>query len=204
MIRSFIWGNNVGLALGGVPTGQYQVYLYVWEDNFPEVFSISVEGKVVQTNINSGTAGRWSKLGPFTANISDGTINVGATGGAANLSGLEVWSASGQGAGARMATSESDLVLKEEQDSSHVGLTAFPNPFSQKMNISFTTERSAVTQLVMLDAKGTRLKTLYQKHSEAGNTEHLEIDADNMPNGVYILQLLNGSYVRHIRVVLLR
>jgi hypothetical protein len=177
----------------------------VLEDNFPETFSISVEGKVVQSNFNSGATGRWSKLGPFTANITDGTINVGATGGAANLSGLEVWSAPAQGvAGARLAMAESDSVLEEEQGSSHVELSAFPNPFSETVNILFTTEESAATQLTMFDSRGTRIRTLYHAQSEAGKTEHLEIESDNMPNGVYMLQLVNGSYVRHMRVVLLK
>jgi hypothetical protein len=204
MLRSSIWGGNVGLAISGVPKGLYQVYLYVWEDNFPEVFSILVEGKVVQPNYSSGITGKWNKLGPFTANVSDGTINVSAKGGAANLSGLEVWSAPAQGSGARMAMTESEVVLTEEQSSSHVELTAFPNPFSQTMNISFTSEESAATQLVMFDSRGNNIRTLYQAHLEAGKTEHLQIESDKLSNGVYMLQLVNGSYVRYIRVVLLR
>lgn len=204
MIRSSIWGGNVGLALSGVPKGSYQVYLYVWEDNYTEVFSIWLEGKVVQANYNSGTTGKWNKLGPFTTNVSDGTINVVAKGGAANLSGLEIWSAPAQGSGARMATNEPEVVFEEEQDSSHVAFTAFPNPFSQSMNISFTTEQSAPTKLVMFDSKGTSIRTLYQEDLEAGKTEHLKIESEGMTNGVYILQLVNGTFIRRLRVVLLR
>lgn len=204
MIRSSIWGGNVGIAISGVPSGSYQIFLYVWEDNFPEVFSISLEGNVVQSNFNSGSAGSWKKLGPFNANITDGTINVGARGGAANFSGIEIWSAPAQGASARLATAESDTFLIEEQDSTRIEFTAFPNPFSQAMNVSFTTEQAAATRLVMFDNKGNRLRTLYQANTEAGRTEHLQIESDNMPNGVYMLQLVNGTFVRHLKVVLLR
>jgi lysophospholipase L1-like esterase len=96
MIRSSVWnpaGSNVTLT--NVPSGQYQVYLYVWEDNFSVTYSISVEGQVVQSNYSSGSGGHWDKLGPWTADVSDGTLQVTCSAGDANLSGIEVWRGSG-------------------------------------------------------------------------------------------------------------
>ena len=80
------------LAVSAVPAGTYRVWLYVWEDNGADVYTLSLEGSVVQSNYNSGPAGTWRKLGPFQTNITDGTINISTAGGAANLSGLEIWS----------------------------------------------------------------------------------------------------------------
>ena len=57
MIRSYVWGNTVTLNMTAVPSGNYQVWVYVWEDNFAETYSISLEGSVVQSNFNSGAAG---------------------------------------------------------------------------------------------------------------------------------------------------
>ena len=91
MIRSYVYGNTVTLNMTAVPSGNYQVWLYVWEDNFPETYSISLEGSVVQSNFNSGPAGTWRKLGPYPVNITDGAINVSSSGGHANFSGIEVW-----------------------------------------------------------------------------------------------------------------
>ena len=91
MIRSSMYGNNPSLAISGIASGTYSVYLYVWEDNNAETFSINLEGQTVQSNYNSGAAGHWDRLGPFTANITDGTINVATSGGMANLSGIEIW-----------------------------------------------------------------------------------------------------------------
>src|SRR4030095_3220953 len=54
MIRSYVWGNTVTLNMTAVPSGNYQVWLYVWEDNFAETYSISLEGSVVLSNYNSG------------------------------------------------------------------------------------------------------------------------------------------------------
>ncbi|MFC6222994.1 Ig-like domain-containing protein [Hymenobacter artigasi] len=91
MIRASMYGSDTGLALGGVSSGTYSVFLYVWEDNNAENFSISLEGKTVLSNYNSGSAGHWDRLGPFTANVTDGTVNIGTTGGMANISGIELW-----------------------------------------------------------------------------------------------------------------
>ena len=91
MIRSSMYGSNTDLALSGVSSGTYSVYLYVWEDNNAETFNISLEGKTVLSGYNSGAAGHWDRLGPFTAAVTDGTVNIATTGGTANISGIELW-----------------------------------------------------------------------------------------------------------------
>ena len=75
-----------------VPAGAYQVYLYVWEDNDNQVFDILLNGREVKKGHNSGTAGRWEKLGPWPVAVTDnGVIEIRTAGGDANLSGLEIW-----------------------------------------------------------------------------------------------------------------
>ena len=91
MIRSSIWGKTVNVNVTSVPNGSYDVYAYVWEDNFTQTFSVSLEGSVVVPAHNSGSAGTWNKLGPFRVNITDGAINASATGGDVCFSGIEIW-----------------------------------------------------------------------------------------------------------------
>ncbi len=90
MIRSFISSRNLRLALTAIPEGRYEVYLYVWETNSNQTYSVTVQGRVVNSNYNSGETGRWQKLGPYPAAVSDGSISVALTGGNAKLSGIEV------------------------------------------------------------------------------------------------------------------
>ena len=97
-----------------VPRGNYQVWLYVWEDNFAQTYSISLEGSVVHSNFNSGTAGAWTKLGPYPVNITDGAINVSSSGGHANFSGIEVWTGH-HGAAARTSAIARTARLKKKQ-----------------------------------------------------------------------------------------
>jgi hypothetical protein len=99
MIRSSIWSTAAAVRLQSVPSGSYTVYLYTWEDNDAETFSISLEGSLVQANYNSGTAGTWRRLGPWTVTVTDGTLDLTTSGGAANLSGIEVHRAGSTGSG---------------------------------------------------------------------------------------------------------
>lgn len=92
MLRSSIFdpkGSNV--VVKGLPAGIVQVYLYIWEDNDPATFDISLQGAVVETGVVSGKAGEWKKLGPWVASVKDGSLKIQCSAGDANLSGLEIW-----------------------------------------------------------------------------------------------------------------
>jgi hypothetical protein len=91
MIHAFRWNRDASLRLTDVPDGIYAVYLYVWEETGPTTFSVSLEGKEVIGGYNSGAAGDWRRLGPWTVRVTDGSIDLAARGGDANLSGIEVW-----------------------------------------------------------------------------------------------------------------
>ncbi|MDB5268491.1 MAG: Delta-60 repeat protein/Por secretion system C-terminal sorting [Hymenobacter sp.] len=93
MIRASVYGPSLKLTLSAVPAGTYQAYLYVWEDNNPEVYSLSLNGQVVRANYNSGPAGTWAKLGPYPVTLGPaGTIRFTTAGsGWPNFSGVELW-----------------------------------------------------------------------------------------------------------------
>jgi len=91
MIHAFRWSSHARMALLDVPLGTYAVYAYVWEDNNPETFNISLNGRVVEENYDSGAEGEWHRLGPWILTVPDGAIQIESDGGAANFSGIEVW-----------------------------------------------------------------------------------------------------------------
>jgi len=91
MIHAFRWSTHANVTLTAVPNGTYAVYVYVWEDNNPERLTFSVNGRVVLRGHISGTAGEWHRLGPWIIRVTDGVIRVTGEGGAANISGIEVW-----------------------------------------------------------------------------------------------------------------
>ncbi len=94
MIQCYVqrWAHN--MVMSNAPNGTYQVYLYVWldwADPNPQPFNVQIEGQTVATNILVTGAGEWRRVGPYTATIADGSINVTTSDGLPNLSGLEVW-----------------------------------------------------------------------------------------------------------------
>lgn len=100
MIRSSRWGSKVSAELTGVPAGTYQVFAYVWEDNHSEQFDLLLNDAVVVEKFHSGNAGAWRRLGPWISTLTHTTnsLRIAARGpghGAANLSGIEVWSGTG-------------------------------------------------------------------------------------------------------------
>jgi hypothetical protein len=202
MIRSSIYGGSVTLSISAVPAGTYDVWLYVWEDNAAQVYSISVEGTLAQANINSGNAGVWRKLGPYTRTVNDGTINIAANGGHANLSGVEIWSVNQQ-AGARIAEDFEPMILEEESGTESMTIAAYPNPSSGKVNISFTVSEPSPTQLALYDLRGIRILLLYEGNLQPGKNEEIEVEPE-VPDGVYVLQLVNGRHIKHLKLGMAR
>lgn len=91
MLRSSRWG-DVEIVLTDIPNGRYSVFVYVWEDNNAERYSITLNGRSVLRNYISGPAGVWDKHGPWPVEVRDSQIHITSRGGAANVSGIEVWS----------------------------------------------------------------------------------------------------------------
>ncbi|MFC1635440.1 DUF1593 domain-containing protein [Planctomycetota bacterium] len=91
MIHSFRWDGRASMTMTDVPKGTFAVYAYVWEDNNPEQFSISMQGQVMARNHYSGIEGEWHRLGPWIATVTNGSIKITSADGAANFSGIEVW-----------------------------------------------------------------------------------------------------------------
>lgn len=94
MIRCSIWGKGTPgarVTVSAVPNGAYLVYLYVWEDNHNQSFTITLNGETRQSAINSGAAGAWQKLGPWPVTVTSGQIKLESSGGDANFSGIEIW-----------------------------------------------------------------------------------------------------------------
>lgn len=98
MLTSFRYDRNLQVRFADLPVGTYAVFAYIFEDNNSEALTFAVEGRVVERNYASGDAGHWQRLGPWIAEVSDGTLDLTSRGGAANLSGIELWKLTETGA----------------------------------------------------------------------------------------------------------
>lgn len=92
MIRSSMFdASGTRVRVSSLPTGFYDVFLYVWEDNESQVIDLFVQGNPVLRGYSTGPAGTWARLGPWRAEVRDGSIEISCTGGHGNFSGLELW-----------------------------------------------------------------------------------------------------------------
>jgi hypothetical protein len=96
MLRTWRQHWALSVALSQAPSDTYQVYVYVvqdWNDPNPPTVTFRLEGQTVGTYVAGGT-GEWRRLGPYTATVADGTINLTASG-IVNVAGVEVWRGAG-------------------------------------------------------------------------------------------------------------
>jgi hypothetical protein len=80
-------------------------------------------------------------------------------------------------------------------------LTADPNPFADRLRISFTALGAAPTRLVMYDVRGVPIRALFEGTLQEGETKLLEVGTMGLTGGVYFLRLVSGSLVIHLKLV---
>ncbi len=90
MIRSSVWSRNLTINIANVPNGQYNAYVYNWEDNNSATFTLTVEN-AAGIPVTSGSAGSWRRVGPIGITLTDGSVTVRTSGGDANISGIELY-----------------------------------------------------------------------------------------------------------------
>ena len=95
MLRTFRDNADLQCSLTSVPNGNYDVYVWVFEDNQSLNATLSINGNVVLASYNTGSAGHWDRLGPYLTTVSNGTIQVeyrcNTQDDTGFLSGVEVW-----------------------------------------------------------------------------------------------------------------
>jgi hypothetical protein len=151
----------------------------------------------------SGPPGTWRKLGPYAVTITDGAINVSSSGGHANFSGIEIWS-DPQPAGLRQTgsarfatvTAETETISNNSQP-----LEAFPNPFSTQINVRFKATITGHARVELFDVRGRRVHGVFEGNMIAGEQHEKELDSSSLPDGVYILQFVNGKYTSRLMLI---
>ncbi|TGE14045.1 Ig-like domain-containing protein [Hymenobacter elongatus] len=190
MIRSSVYAPALSFKMTSVPNGSYEVFVYVWEDNNAETFSLSVNGQSAQSNINSGTAGSWKKLGPYAANVTAGTISITSTGGYINLSGVEVW---------RKNTGTA-LNVAPAAAKSTASVSTFPNPVVDELSLEVDVPQTETMRVAMLNQNGATVMNSSLTFAQGTSTERLAVQ--QLPAGQYYLKFLDGSLAGKTMAVL--
>ena len=79
----------------------------------------------------------------------------------------------------------------------------YPNPFNPETTISYNIPIRTNVVLKVYDVMGAEVKVLVNKEQPAG-TYNINFDATDLTSGVYFYKLFAGSYVKTMKMILLR
>ena len=79
----------------------------------------------------------------------------------------------------------------------------YPNPFKEKTTIKYCVPDKVRIGLEVFDSSRIKVKTLVKEIKEAG-TYKVEIDARNLPEGIYFYRFNAGDFIETKKMVLLR
>jgi hypothetical protein len=72
-------------------------------------------------------------------------------------------------------------------------MNVLPNPFSTSTNINFTLPTDALTTINLFNVKGQLVRKLFNKKVMANTTNTLTFEADQLQEGLYLLQLTTDT-----------
>ncbi|QNH63092.1 PKD domain-containing protein [Hymenobacter sediminicola] len=199
MIRSSAYSlSSLTATLSAVPAGQYRVWVYVWEDNYPQIVSLALNGQTVQSNYNTGSAGVWAKLGPYDVTLTTtGTLQLVGSGGNLNLSGIEVWRRTTTAARTTASSSSATLTLP-------LPSAVYPNPSpAGRYTLELPTEMGATVQYVLLSPVGREMMRGETRMAPGSRQMELDFSSLIFEPGMYYLRLTTGAG-RPLQYTLLR
>ena len=79
----------------------------------------------------------------------------------------------------------------------------YPNPFKERTTIKYCVPDKARIGLEVSDSYRNKVKTLVKEIKEAG-TYKVEIDARNLPDGIYFYRLQAGEFIETKKMILLK
>lgn len=79
----------------------------------------------------------------------------------------------------------------------------YPNPFNPITKIKFSISKSELVQVKVYDILGKELKTLLNEYKQAGTNE-IDLDASNLPSGIYFYRIISGNYSETKKMILIR
>jgi hypothetical protein len=93
-------------------------------------------------------------------------------------------------------------VLDEVFDKSELIISQnYPNPFNSTTVINFSIPEDGFVQLKVFDIMGEEIKTILNEYKSRGNYK-VYFYADKLPSGVYIYQIISGSYNKSKTMIL--
>ncbi|MES2730569.1 MAG: malectin domain-containing carbohydrate-binding protein [Bacteroidota bacterium] len=207
LYQNYRRGNTLGGSFGyniPVVNGNYTVKLHFAELNFTTAgqrkFNVSAEGVAWLSNYDIAADGgvNTAKVKTRAVTVTDGNLTLNFTSliNYALVSAIEVVATPAPSA--RESAEEEALVAAATQ------LQAYPNPFTDKVTISFTLPETSPAKLEVYNLQGKLVKRLFDGEAEGGKLYELEMDGSGLNNGLYISRLATPAQTESKKIVLAR
>ncbi|WP_167852276.1 T9SS type A sorting domain-containing protein, partial [Hymenobacter elongatus] len=206
MIRSSVYAfGSLNVTLSAVPAGQYRVWAYVWEDNNAETFALALNGQAVLSTYNSGPAGTWKKLGPFETSLAaPGQLQLTTSGGAANISGIEVWKATGGAMAPNTTLPDAEATATSAMTRIFAPNSAiYPNPSpTGRYTVEFPAELGTALTYTLVSPLGRTVAQGNLRVAPGSTYTELNLSDPVLAPGLYYLRL--SGVRRHVQYKLFR
>jgi hypothetical protein len=90
-----------------------------------------------------------------------------------------------------------ELLLKED-----ASFTAYPNPFSQHLTISFKAAETGMVSLELFDLNGKMIRSLFEGKVLKGMVRQFKLTSEGLPAGTYISRLKTSAGVNQRKIIL--
>jgi hypothetical protein len=163
-----------------------------------------LNGKTVQDLLNLASAVLGGATPPSGVSLSDinnaiDVINRSFDGGAAFLGYYPSQRTCSSNFSRDMTTTSNGIALEESV--SKLTITAYPNPFTNKVQFSVVSPVSGMASLDVYNVVGQKLKTVYQGYLQAGSKQIIEYNVPSPYKGALIYTLKVGNQQINGKVV---
>ncbi len=79
-----------------------------------------------------------------------------------------------------------------------------PNPARQRTTLSFTVKDAAETRLTLYNVLGQQVATLFDGTPDAGETQTIELQTEDLSSGTYLVRLQTGTHTQTKRLTVVR
>jgi hypothetical protein len=86
----------------------------------------------------------------------------------------------------------------------NVTLQAYPNPFAQTTNLSFSVTKDGQASLEVYDMRGVKIATLYNGNAVTGDVYKVKFDASGLSSNIYLARLITAEGTKIIKIDLLK
>jgi len=84
-----------------------------------------------------------------------------------------------------------------------ISVSTYPNPFSDKVTIRYELKENGLVNLAIFDMFGKEVKSLVNEQQQSG-IYNLQIEAGNLPAGVYYCRLNTNGQAESVQMVIIR